>query len=870
MSQDDRPLLAFDQPSISGRPAQAPRDVPRVSAGGGARQGGRLGPQFGALTAAFAAERAQLGPELPDEVDPALVVVFDLAGTVKDLHAAINRVEGLEFLLELTGEDEEPTDDFHWADRDGRKDKPVPHALYLAMSNARAVDELVAMFELWQHDEHVKLPDGLNRFKPAFAQLSAIRRWGPEDRVRESGLLERWREWLDLVGRSQSSVKVEIELWYRTSSTARQAAQDAVEAVIGDSHGSVLDRAHVPEIGYQAVLAELPIQQVRSVLSSGAGSIELLVTEAVMFVSDFAPMTVTPAYEQPAAAMPMQPTERLDGLPRIALLDGLPMANHDALQGRLIIDDPDELGADYSVASRHHGTAMASLVIHGDLSAPGAPLDRPLYVRPIMRPENLTGHEQTPPNRLLTDLLHVAIRRIVVDTPGQPAQAPSVRLINLAIGDPGRALTRRVSPLGRLLDYLAHRYNLLFIVSAGNHPAPIAIAAQDAAGETGTLRTAAAQAVYAGSMLRGILPPGDALNALTVGATHADGLPDNEVPDTALDATTASFPSLSSATGPGVDRSVKPDIHHFGGRAYFARPAPSDSGTVELELANAAATGPGLRAAAPGRLGATDLTAFSAGTSNATALVTREASRLFDVLEQGAQHAQDLRFPDGQYHPLLVRALLCHACSWREWDPELRAALSLDPQHARRRLTALLGYGALDLARTGIAAANRAVLIAGGSIGRDQRHTYELPLPPSIRAQAGHHRLTITLASLVPTVSYLTRYRAAKVYFDTPDLKLAAGQRIDAEHNSVRRGSLQHEIVHGAKAIVFNDGDAFPIHVDCMDDARRLSAGSTIRYALVGSLEAAPEVSTLVHQEVRQQLQQRVRERVARQLRSST
>ena len=34
-------------------------------------------------------------------------------------------------------------------------------------------------------------------------------------------------------------------------------------------------------------------------------------------------------------------------LPRVALLDGLPFANHDALAGRLIIDDPDGLGSTY-------------------------------------------------------------------------------------------------------------------------------------------------------------------------------------------------------------------------------------------------------------------------------------------------------------------------------------------------------------------------------------------------------------------------------------------------------------------------------------------------------------------------------------------
>ena len=173
---------------------------------------------------------------------------------------------------------------------------------------------------------------------------------------------------------------------------------------------------------------------------------------------------------------PASPGERIDGLPRIALLDGLPFPNHDALAGRLLVDDPDGLGENYPVSSRNHGTAMASLIIHGDLSTRGEPLDRPLYVRPIMRPhEFVAGHEQVVPNRLLTDLLHRAIRRIVEGEGGREPAAPSVRIVNLSIGAQARALVRRMSPVGRLLDWLAHSYNLLFIVSAGNHTGPITI-----------------------------------------------------------------------------------------------------------------------------------------------------------------------------------------------------------------------------------------------------------------------------------------------------------------------------------------------------------------------------------------------------------
>ena len=861
MTVQRRPLLAFGPPVASARPSQKPRNLPRLPKPGAGRQGERPTPQFKDLTEAFAAERARLRADTPDEIDPALVVVFDLAGSVKDFCNAINHVEGMEFLSELLGDHSDPDDDFHMTERDsGRTSEPVKHWLYLVMSNSKAIDELLRLFGLWQSDPSAPFEYGLGKFKTAFEQLTAIRRWSAEDRIRETGLRERWEETLSLVGQSISTVLVEVELWHRREPEQRAAAEAHVQQIITSSGGRVFDRSQIAEIEYHALLAELPIQQVQSVLANGAEAIRLLTTDEVMFVSPFTAMSVSPATLEPEAQTRLAPVERIEGKPRVALLDGLPFANHAALRGRLVIDDPDGLGESYPVAARHHGTAMASLIVHGDLTERERPLDRPLYVRPILQPHELiAGHEQVMPDRLLTDLLHRAIKRIVDGDGNQPAAAPSVRVVNLSIGAQVRALTRRMSPVGRLLDWLAHAYNLLFVVSAGNHTDEFSIPAE-ATRDTGTARLAATRVVFDSALLRGILPPGDALNALTVGATHSDALGEIAVPDTAWDITDPDAPALYGAVGPGVDRSIKPDIHHIGGRALYTRPVfPPGQTEAPIRVASSAVGGPGVQVAAPGRGGATNSTAFTHGTSNATALVTREASRVFDILEAENPDPADAPFPDLQYHPLLVRALLAHASSWGTWEETLRRDLGLSGQDARRQLTARLGYGRLDVTRLATAATNRAVLIAGSHIKRNERHTYEFPLPPSLHAKAEWHRFTITLAFTAPTVGQLTRYRSAKVYFATPDKRLLSGERSEAEHNAVRRGSLQHEIVQGSRAMSFVDGDSFPIHVECMDDAQRLRAGHAIRYALVASAEAAELTSNTIHDEVRDRLRARAR-----------
>src|SRR4051794_23927582 len=143
MNAEQRSLLALGPPEIGERRITSRRDMPRLSTPGAARQGKRLSPQFDALVAAFDHARADLSHGPVDEVDPELVVVFDLAGSVQDFHNAIKQVDGLEFLSEFLDDDVEPDDDFHMESReDGRTVDRVQHSLYLVMSNAQAVTQL--------------------------------------------------------------------------------------------------------------------------------------------------------------------------------------------------------------------------------------------------------------------------------------------------------------------------------------------------------------------------------------------------------------------------------------------------------------------------------------------------------------------------------------------------------------------------------------------------------------------------------------------------------------------------------------------------------------------------------------------------------
>src|SRR5207244_10367103 len=115
--------------------------------------------------------------------------------------------------------------------------------------------------------------------------------------------------------------------------------------------------------------------------------------------------------------------------PVAALFDGVPLQGHTLLANRLRLDDPDDLQARATVSRRVHGTAMASLIVHGDLNVQEAALQRPLYVRPLMVTTD-GGEEQTEDNRLLIDTIYRAVLRMK-GSEGEQAEAPNVFLVNV-------------------------------------------------------------------------------------------------------------------------------------------------------------------------------------------------------------------------------------------------------------------------------------------------------------------------------------------------------------------------------------------------------------------------------------------------------
>ena len=760
MANENYPLLFFPQPTVADRNS--------LGSGGGAvqtptidRQRARIAPQLTVLQDAFNAKRFKLQQTAPME-NPELILVFEVAGTVQNFVNAVSKVPGLDWLLEWAEEQVAPDEDFYIR---GKEEKPFSGQLFLLASNQEALTQLLALWDRFQRDPDAKFDRGLAPFRHLFAQLRTIRHWNVADRV-DADVRQYWQDCLD---DNVPTVRFETEAWYFSSQQKNDAARTEIEALVQGLGGHVLSRALITEIAYHGFLVELPAAAIANVLAGGTP--ELVLSDRIMFFRPKAQSITDGVNEVQQVVVQADVPGVPDKPPLVALLDGLPLQNHALLAGRLEIDDPDGWEADYTVKDRVHGTAMASLILHGELDGTPSPLGRRLYVRPVLRPDptdtfNQRRREHTPDDVLLIDLIHRAVKRIFEGEGDQPPVAPTVRVINLSIGNDARLFERDMSPWARLLDWLAFRYSILFIVSAGNDDRPLALNTprDTLAGLAADARaTLAFLALTSESVDRRLLAPSEAMNVLTVGATHTDQAQPIAVPNR-FDLFATGGLSPLSRIGHGFRRAVKPDILMSGGRALYREQILSNPAVTIVEAIKTSAA-PGHRVAIPPLPGGTlSETAYSRGTSNAAALASRAAAQAYEVVE--ALRAEVAEAPEEKFDAVLLKALLVHGAHWGEWADRLLAQRPdfdlIEDANTKRAaqkdfVTRWLGYGFVDVERGMTCTAERATLLGVGELGADEAFVFSAPLPPSLAGKKAWRRLTVTLAWLSPCPSYRWR-----------------------------------------------------------------------------------------------------------------
>ena len=847
----DKPILIFPAATVVARQPLSQAFLPPPRRPTQAQQRTRLAARFQALSQSFGVVRANT-----TGLDPEQVVVFEVAGSVADFQNVVRRIGGMEWLGDFEVDIAEPSPAFF---EQGVSVTPLPGRLFVVMSNQAKIAEIVQLWKTWSRSRDEKLPRNFGKLAEVFKFLNDVRPWSVQDRFREHGALEWWHECLTA---NRATIRFEVELWCRQSDGKRVEAYDRLQNLVREAGGQCVTQATIPEIDYHGVLVDLPSLQIRTITDAinANQDTKLLRLTDIKYFCPMGQVVIAHPDESTPGTFRQQPTPQGD--PIVALLDGLPLENHTTLRNRLRIDDPDGFSSRYNAGEQRHGTAMASLIVHGEFDANEDALPRPVYARPLMypgRPDvNNVRWEQLPEDSLPVDLTFRAVRRIYEGEGATPAVAPTIKVINFSIGDANQLFDREMSPWARLMDWLAWKYKVTFVVSAGNHHGNVTLetsAAQLTNVTDADLRAQTLRAMARDRVKRRLLAPSESINAVTVGAAHADLGPNSPNADILDLFRAARYCSPISSVANGFRRSIKPDILVAGGRQYYrARIANPNSSPAVLEvLRNQSRLGQ--HVAAPGGTAVPPShTTRICGTSNASALTTRRAAQLFEQInalraDPGGEALSD------DFVAVVLKALLVHGASWNDMQAVIDAALDeRDNGPARwnrvkRACAQFLGYGEADWARGSVCTDQRVIMLGCGRLNAGEAHVYNVPLPPALNAQRVGRRVTISLAWFTPINTRHRSYRVADLWFDPPVEQLQLKRR-DVDHNAATRGTIQHEILEGDQAVPIAQGDTAPIQVNC-----RLEAGSAlpemIPYAIVVTLETASPLSVSVYDQVK-------------------
>lgn len=853
-----RPLLVFPKPVEADRSKRSPSPS-SIKTPPADRQIQRLEPQFKRVQDAFERHRASIQTSSLG-IEPEQVLVIETIGPIQNFAKAVKKA-GLEWLVETDIDDVQP--DFGFEDSE-TPNKFLKGQLYLVMTDQSALKQFVGFFTKWKKNPELTFPSGLAPLRNAFRYLHTIRPWEAEDRIRETGILEDWQE-REHAG--QNVVPFEAELWFRNDNGRRSQAERYFRSVIESLDGKVETRCIVPEIRYHGILGSIPIKYVSEIVNRT--DIRLIQCEDIMFLRPVgqSAFPIPDDAETESIKIEENASEKISSSepPVAALLDGLPLAGHNLLRDRLIIDDPDDFESAYQADERVHGTAMASLICHDELDRKESPLPRKIYVRPILKP-NRDFHGKiygsVPEDVLTVDLIHRSVIRMLEGDDGEEPSAPEVRVINLSIGDRYKPLHREMSSLARLVDWLSWQYNVLFIVSAGNHSHNIELS--DTREQFKNLsdeqrQESVIKAIVDDTRHRKLLSPAETINGVTVGSLHEDFSGVSGVDSMTFDPFVCSgLISVFSAHGSGYRRMVKPEVFFPGGKQILREEIIGVKDQPQQLSVTNFIRAPGQRVARGNGRGNLNDSFYSRGTSNSTALATRACCKLFDVIQSLRTTGQEA-IPE-EFDPVLLKTMLVHGSSWSNSFDFYERVLktSTNSKFFKDYLAHFIGYGSADVSRVISCTDQRATVLGFGSLSGNEGHVFEFPLPPSLEASRIRRRLTISLCWFSPISSSRQSYRVAHLWFDpknnfTPN-------RQECDWRAAQRGTVQHEIVQGDKAFAYEDGDKLGLRISCRADAGDIP--SPVRYAIAVTLEVAENSKLPIYSEIQTRLKVPARQRI--------
>ncbi len=867
----------------------SPARFPRPRGTGRRRQGERFRQEFDRLEAALARGDAAL--ELrkdPFGIAPERALVFVTAVPIADF-ARATRLVGLEVLSEIELEEDYALPDDLIAEHPGS----VSPTLYTTMPTQDAFNQLLRLWRRYKANREPKR--GYTPWWRLFDMLAELRPWGPEDRLSADNRTEFENR---LPPDDEAEVRLELEHWPTHVQEKRSLWHRETESMIAALAGRVIDRSAIHEgsFVYDAMLVGLAAGHVRKMLNDPAAPDGLATLDGLQFVL---PQTI--AQSLPSHSPPTNPSHGdfddfdPDSPFRALLFDGTPIAGHHALNGGIAIEDVHDLVGRSLVATRRHATAMASLILRGDLDSDQKPIrDSRLLAIPLLI--DTEDGAISPDDRLFVDLVHTALQcAFRSDDP----LAPDAFVVNFSIGVRGSYFSGRISSLARLLDWWSTKAGVLFVVSAGNIEHDLYIP-NTTSGEFEDMSLPERQALVRAAQHRHryertLLAPSEALNVLSVGSASLDLTPPrmDAAPGTVeIHAGGDTLPAISSGLGLGPFRTIKPDLIGVGGH-HEVRTLPGGDNLRLGVVSRSARTGLTVATAGPG-----SSQSRSRGTSCAAALVTRSLLNAATALtEQGGPY-EGLELSRNNL-ALLTRALAINASRWSDTAKALYAtektALGGRFQQAGEEVARHYGYGFLDPELMHETPLHGVTLVGLGEVRKDRATIFDMPLPPSLSGDSIHRSMLVTLSWFSPVEPARARYRLAALEAIAADDDVLEDDAEDKEWKLamksdppavalIKRGTVwSRRLVRSrVRAPEFEEEATLPIRVQCRDTSgggldsdldipfaianrsRDTSGGGLdsdldIPFAIAVTLEVATTAEYDVREEIRDQLLIRLR-----------
>lgn len=559
-----------------------------------------------------------------------------------------------------------------------------------------------------------------------FHAIEGVGAWTREDRIGRSLKNCEWSE--------QELKVVDLELWPRDSSRAnRREIEQTIEWFI-QQEADVWDRLVTDSVVLMRV-------QVR-----GAVLNQILELETVRVV-ELPPQLHLESTEYDLG-IPDLTVESLDhdNATAIAVLDSGVIGGHPLISETLAEEESFIDGIDPADDSGH-GTAVSGFALYGDLE------------------KCVTQRVFTPTLKLLSGKVlsgdgaeydRKLIASQVIEAVNYFNGELGCRIFNISFGDAQQPYDgKHVKGLAVVLDELARKHNILFVVSAGNYRGSDTLPADWLADYPGYLFDQEAR----------IIDPAPSLNSITVGsiARYDKDSYSTRYPRDINHQPIARVNELSpfTRTGPGPNRAIKPDLVDYGGNVSIdlrtggePRFNPVDPNIAEIALKH---TYVGDRLFLP-----------LIGTSFAAPKVAHIAGRLLN------------EYPDASAN--LVRALLLLHASHPE---NVQTLLEDVGESANEAAFYSYGYGQPDLNKTLYSLENCATLIAEESIDSNQSHFYEIPLPEDFLTVARCDRsIRVSLAHTPICRSTRKSYKGSNITF-----KIVLEDDLDILANRFRQGS---------------------------------------------------------------------------------